>query len=78
MSFRPVGPAGPAEKSITVIPQDEYDAVVSMGYGDACPIVAAKLREECQIPDPKAMGLDEFRKVRDMIREQVKVLLSRL
>ena len=54
-------------KATTEIPQGGYDAVVSMGCGDACPFVPAKRREEWQIPGPKEMEPAEFRRVRDMI-----------
>jgi protein-tyrosine-phosphatase len=34
------------------------------------------LREDWQIPDPKALPAEEFRQVRDMIEEKVKTLLE--
>ncbi|MBI3606889.1 MAG: arsenate reductase ArsC [Nitrospirae bacterium] len=65
-------------KSLKDVPQVEYDAVVSMGCGDACPFMSAKLREQWDIPDPREMGPEEFRRVRDTIRAKVADLLSRL
>ncbi len=65
-------------KSLKDVPQDEYDAVVSMGCGDVCPFVSAKLREQWDIPDPREMGPAEFRRVRGAIRAKVADLLSRL
>lgn len=65
-------------KATTEIPPGEYDAVVSLGCGDACPIVPAKRREEWQIPDPKEMQLEDFRRVRDLIRDKVRELLAEL
>jgi arsenate reductase (thioredoxin) len=65
-------------KSLTEIPDVEYDAVVTMGCGDACPFVRAKLRDDWQIPDPKHMPPEEFRKVRDLIESKVKALLTTL
>jgi protein-tyrosine-phosphatase len=56
----------------------EFDAAVTMGCGDACPLVKAKRRIDWQIPDPRDMPPDEFRKVRDLIAEKVKVLLADL
>src|SRR5205823_12304266 len=38
-------------KSLQDIAAGEYDAAVTMGCGDACPMVSAKRREEWQIPD---------------------------
>jgi arsenate reductase len=63
-------------KSLDEIPDIEYDAVVTMGCGDACPFVRAKHRDDWQIPDPKHMEPDEFRKVRDFIRSKVEALLK--
>jgi protein-tyrosine-phosphatase len=56
----------------------EFDAAVTMGCGDACPLVKAKRRIDWQIPDPREMPPDEFRKVRDLIGEKVKALLASL
>ncbi len=65
-------------KSLTDVPQGAYDAVVSMGCGDACPFIVARLREQWDIPDPWELGPEEFRRVRDTIRAKVTDLLSRL
>lgn len=55
-----------------------FDAVVTMGCGDACPWMPAKRFVDWQIPDPKHMEPEEFNKVRDFIGEQVKNLISDL
>jgi len=65
-------------KSLEEIPAGPYDAVVSMGCGDACPQVPARLREDWQIPDPKEMEPERFAEVRDRIRAEVESLLARL
>ena len=65
-------------KSLTDIPNVAYDAAVTMGCGDECPLVQAKLREDWQIPDPKTLPPEEFRKVRDLIERKVKELLASL
>lgn len=65
-------------KSLTDLPSVEFDAVITMGCGDACPTVQAKLREDWTIPDPKHMPPDQFRDVRNLVEEHVKGLLSRL
>jgi len=53
-----------------------FDAVVTMGCGDACPWMPAKKFIDWEIPDPKHMESDEFNKVRDYIEEKVKELLK--
>lgn len=65
-------------KPLDEIPEVEYDAAVTMGCGDECPFVRAKLREDWGIPDPKELPPDEFREVRDLIEQKVKDLLARL
>lgn len=62
-------------KSLDDIPDIEYDAVVTMGCGDACPFVRAKQRVDWQIPDPKHMPPEEFRQVRDLIKSKIGELL---
>lgn len=54
----------------------KFDAAVTMGCGDECPLVVAKQRLEWQIPDPRAMPPERFREVRDMIEAKVKELLQ--
>lgn len=63
-------------KSLDEIPAGPFDVVVTMGCGDACPWVPATRREDWEIPDPKAMEPDEFRKVRFEIARRVDALLS--
>ena len=53
-----------------------FDAVVTMGCGDACPWMPAKKFIDWEIPDPKNMEPSEFNKVRDLIGDKVKDLLS--
>ncbi len=65
-------------KSLEQIPETAYEYVVTMGCGDACPYVKAIHREDWQIPDPRNMNEHDFRKVRDLIEEKVKVLLKKI
>jgi arsenate reductase len=55
-----------------------FDAVVTMGCGDACPWMPAKKFIAWEIPDPKDMNEEQFRKVRALIRDHVKKLLASL
>ena len=52
-----------------------FDAVVTMGCGDACPWMPAKKFIDWQIPDPKLMQEEEFNEVRNEIEKKVKELL---
>ena len=53
-----------------------FDAVVTMGCGDACPWVPARHRVDWSLPDPKSLPDDEFRSVRDDIERRVRQLLA--
>jgi arsenate reductase (thioredoxin) len=55
-----------------------FDAAVTMGCGDECPLVITNRRVDWQIPDPKHLPPEEFRKVRDLIERKVIELLADL
>ncbi|HLF45755.1 MAG TPA: arsenate reductase ArsC [Chitinophagaceae bacterium] len=55
-----------------------FDAVVTMGCGDACPWMPAKKFIDWDIPDPRNMSPEDFNKVRDIIGKKVKELLQTL
>lgn len=62
-------------KSLDYLPDVKWDFVVTMGCGDECPFIRAERREDWQIPDPKNMHPEEFRKVRDEIESKVITLV---
>jgi protein-tyrosine-phosphatase len=62
-------------KSLDGIGSDPFDAVVTMGCGDACPWIAARRREDWALPDPKLLDDAGFRAVRDEIERRVTDLL---
>ncbi|MEO6489259.1 MAG: arsenate reductase ArsC [Ferruginibacter sp.] len=55
-----------------------FDAVVTMGCGDACPWMPARQFIDWEIPDPKNMEPPEFNKVREVIKENVIQLLKEI
>jgi protein-tyrosine-phosphatase len=65
-------------KSLDDLPTEPFDAAITMGCGDACPMVQTRIREDWQIPDPRDMAPERFREVRDLIGGKVKELLGRL
>lgn len=65
-----------ASKSLDAFNGTHITAAVTMGCGDYCPLVLADRREDWNIPDPKDLPDDEFRRVRDLIEEKVKDLLA--
>ena len=68
-----------ASKSLQEVEQyAPFDAVVTMGCGDACPWMPAKKFVDWEIPDPRNMEPGEFNEVRDLIKEKVRDLLASL
>jgi arsenate reductase (thioredoxin) len=65
-------------KGLSDLPDVVFDAAVTMGCGDECPLLRARLREDWAIPDPKNMLPEEFRGVRNAIAEKVKSLLGKV
>ncbi len=63
-------------KSLEQIPDVIYDYAITMGCGDACPMVHAIHRMDWNIPDPRDMDETSFREVRDLIGQKVKELLK--
>jgi protein-tyrosine-phosphatase len=65
-------------KSLKDLQKNEFDFVISMGCGDACPFVVAKIKKNWSIPDPKDMSMDDFVGVAEIIRDKVKEFIEKL
>lgn len=52
------------------------DVVVTMGCGDACPLVPGKRYEDWELPDPTGKPLEQIRPIRDAVKERVEILLG--
>lgn len=63
-------------KGLRDVPARQWDYVVTMGCGDACPTVPARHRVEWQIPDPVGLPLEEVRRIRDDLAQRITALLS--
>lgn len=50
--------------------------LVTMGCGEACPVVPGVRREDWPLPDPKAQPIARVREIRDEIEKRVRALLS--
>lgn len=57
---------------------DRFEAVVTMGCGEACPQFSAARRLDWQVPDPAGGGVEDFRRARDEIERRVRRLLDSL
>jgi arsenate reductase len=50
------------------------DLVVTMGCGDACPVIPGKEYVEWNLPDPAGLCLEEVRELRSVIEQKVSSL----
>jgi arsenate reductase len=65
-------------KSLNEIEGQAFDAVITMGCGDACPWVASPLHEDWALADPRNLDEDGYRSARDEIERRVSGLLAKL
>jgi arsenate reductase (thioredoxin) len=54
------------------------DVVVTMGCGDACPVVPGTTYRDWSLPDPAGKGVEAVRPIRDDIRGRVQALVAEL
>ncbi len=51
--------------------------LVTMGCGEACPVVPGATREDWPLQDPRGQSSDAVRRIRDEVRERVRALVER-
>jgi protein-tyrosine-phosphatase len=54
------------------------DVVVTMGCGDACPVLPGKRYLDWALPDPAGLPVERVRPIRDEIAVRVRGLLAEL
>ena len=54
------------------------DVVVTMGCGDACPVIPGKRYVDWELDDPAGQGIEVVRPIRDEIRRRVEWLVTEL
>ena len=57
---------------------DAADVVITMGCGDACPVVPGKRYLDWQLDDPAGLDPEQVRPIRDDIDRRVRELLTEL
>ena len=87
-SINPSAVEAMAEKGVDIVgnvPQvwtdemvEESDVIISMGCGDACPILPGKRYLDWELDDPAGMGVDSVRPIRDDIEGRVRRLIEEL
>jgi arsenate reductase (thioredoxin) len=70
--------AGERPKRWTEAALRAADVVVTMGCGDACPVVPGTRYEDWELDDPAGQDLDAVRPIRDEIERRVRGLLASL
>ena len=53
------------------------DVLITMGCGEACPVVPGVPREDWPLPDPKDEPVERVREIREQIRVRVEALIAR-
>jgi len=54
------------------------DVVVTMGCGDACPVILGKRYIDWELRDPKGLPLEQVVEIRDDVRRRVEELIREL
>jgi protein-tyrosine-phosphatase len=56
----------------------QADVVITMGCGDACPLIPGKRYIDWELPDPKGRPVEEVRATRDEIATRIDNLVAQL
>ena len=65
-------------KGFRDLPDLKYDYLVTMGCEVVCPFLPGAKEVKWEIPDPSGKDIEEYRRVRDLIRSEVTNLLARI
>ncbi|MDP4095156.1 MAG: arsenate reductase ArsC [Bacillota bacterium] len=55
----------------------EIDILITMGCGVVCPFIPNKYEADWGLPDPAGQPIEEFRRVRDIIKDKVLKLIDK-
>jgi arsenate reductase len=66
--------SGRVPRALTVGDVEWADLVVTMGCGDACPVLPGKEYVDWNLPDPVGLCLEEVRELRSVIESRVEAL----
>ena len=87
-AINPAAVAAMAEKGIDISAQqprrwsddtvEAADVIVTMGCGDACPVLPGKRYVDWELDNPAGKGVEEVRPIRDEIERRVRTLIAEL
>ena len=69
---------GESPKQLTDEAIRTADVVITMGCGDACPVLPGKRYDDWQLDDPAGKDIDTVRRIRDEIDARVRRLINEL
>jgi arsenate reductase (thioredoxin) len=78
MAEKGIDITGEQPKQWTIDMLEAVTVVITMGCGDACPILPGRRYEEWVLPDPAGQTVDAVRPIRDDIEGRVHRLLEQL
>jgi arsenate reductase len=55
----------------------QAQVLITMGCGDACPVVPGAIRDDWPLEDPKGKPVERVREIRDEIRARIRELVAR-
>ena len=70
--------AGRVPRKLEVEDAEWADVAVTMGCGDACPVLPGTRYVDWELDDPHGKGLDEVGRIRDEIDARVRALVAEL
>ncbi|WP_280486608.1 arsenate reductase ArsC [Nocardia farcinica] len=70
--------AGRRPQRLTYAAVDAADVVITMGCGDACPVLPGTTYRDWKLDDPAGKGIDAVRPIRDEIRARIEELVAEL
>jgi protein-tyrosine-phosphatase len=65
-------------KKLTVDAVEAADVVITMGCGDACPVLPGRRYLDWDLPDPAGKTPEQIRPIRDAIDQQARELAADL
>lgn len=65
-------------RAVTTQAVQSADVVITMGCGDACPVIPGKRYVDWSLPDPADQPLEVVREIRDEISRRVRDLVEQL
>jgi arsenate reductase (thioredoxin) len=68
--------SGAVPRLLTPALAKDASLLITMGCGEACPVVPGVRRDDWPVEDPKGQSIDGVRKIRDEIAERVRALIS--